>query len=154
MSVLQKSPKQLAVDFQKYFTGMLDESSMRRTVQTLENTTENRLRTATPYDAEGSLSSLIYYVKASCNVEGGRAFSGRVWGQGLPTGGALVGDIFLADGCSIDDLYCRTCEFTYTATPSYTAFYFFDFNEMLLGHFQAGAISSVFSVGKGDGVWR
>ncbi|WP_020210768.1 VapA/VapB family virulence-associated protein [Gilvimarinus chinensis] len=154
MALLQKNAKQLAIDFQKYFAGMLDESSMRRTVQTLENTTESRLRTATPYDAEGSLSSLIYYVKAKCCVDGGRTFSGRVWEQGLPQGGSLVGDVFLADGCSIDDLYCRTCEFTFTATPSYTAMYFFDFNEMLLGHFQAGAISNVFSVGKGEGTWQ
>lgn len=154
MNIAQKSPIQLAVDFEKHFSGMLEETAMTRTLQTLENTTESRMRAAVPYDAEGSLSSLIYYVKAKCRIEGGRTFTGSVWGESFPGGGALYGDVYLADGCSIDDLYCRTCEFTYTATPDYTAYYFFDFNKMLLGHLQAGSVGSVFGVGKGEGIWR
>ncbi|UTF60846.1 VapA/VapB family virulence-associated protein [Gilvimarinus sp. DA14] len=154
MTAINEQPIRLATDFAKHCKGMLDASALSRAVQLLESTTENRLRTQTPLDAEGSLSSLIYYIKVRCCVAGGRCFSGRVWGQGLANSGTLCGDLYPAEGCSLDDVYCRTCEFTYTATPAYTAVYFFDFNELLLGHFQAGAVDKVYSAGKGEGGWR
>ena len=43
--------------------------------------------------------------------------------------------------------------FTFTATPVYTAFYFLDSGSTLLGHFQAGSVSTVIGGGGGSGKW-
>lgn len=51
------------------------------------------------------------------------------------------------------DLYARTGSFKFYATPVYTAFYFYDSKDHLLGHFQAGSVSTVTSGGGGAGGW-
>lgn len=154
MTVLKPAPVQLTADFAKQFSGLLDKFTLKRAAQQLERSTQNGLRTQTPIDAESSFSSLIYYIKIRCAVDGGRSFSGRIWGQGLVHNGLLCGDIYLTEGFSIDDVYRRTCEFTFATTPGYSAVYFFDFNQILVGHFQAGPLAKIFAAGKGEGSWH
>lgn len=153
MNVTAKSTNQLAEDFKTNFTGKLSEDAVKRTVESLEKFTEPQLKAATAYGANGSLASLIFYVKAQCNINGGKSFNGSAWGISFPGGGALFGDVYLADASSLDELYRRTTSFTFTATPVYTAFYFHDAKDMLIGHFQAGSVSTVTGTGGGSGSW-
>ena len=153
MSVTTGSSNRLANDFKEHFTGKLSEDAVSRTVESLGEITESKLQAATSYGANGSLASLIFYVKAQCNINGGKSFNGSAWGVSFPGGGALFGDVYLANAPTLDQLYSRTSSFTFTATPVYTAFYFFDSNQTLLGHFQAGSVSTVTGTGGGSGSW-
>lgn len=153
MDAQTHGPNQLAVDFKKHFAGKLSEDSMRHSVESLEEITADQMKAATAYGATGSLASLIFYVKAQCTINGGKTFNGTAWGVSFPGGGALFGDVYLADAPSLDQLYSRTSSFKFTATPVYTAFYFYDSHDNLLGHFQAGSISTVTGTGGGSGNW-
>lgn len=154
MSTATGNSNQLANDFKEHFTGKLSEDAVRRTVESLEGITESQLKAATSHGANGSLASLIFYVKAQCNIYGGKSFNGSAWGVSFPGGGALFGDVYLTSAApTLDQLYSKTSSFTFTATPVYTAFYFFDSKETLLGHFQAGSVSIVTGTGGGSGRW-
>ena len=153
MSIQQNHTINLASDFKEHFTGTLSNDVVESTVKSLENVTEPMLKAATAYGANGSLASLVFYVKAQCNITGGKTFDGSAWGVAFPGGGALFGDVYLAGASSLNDLYARTSSFTFTATPVYTAFYFFDSSNTLLGHFQAGSVSTVAGTGGGSGSW-
>ena len=153
MNTTTSNPRQLADDFKQHFTGKLSEDAMKRAVEGIERITETELKAATASSANGSLASLIFYVKAQCNINGGKSFNGSAWGVSFPGGGALFGDVYLAGASTLDDLYRRTTSFTFTATPVYTAFYFSDSGNTLLGHFQAGSVSTVIGTGGGSGNW-
>ena len=145
------SNTQLADDFKELFKGQLSDDVINKSV---EQITEAKLKAATSVSANGSLASLVFYVKAQCNVNGGKSFNGSAWGVSFPGGGALFGDVYLSEASSsLDDLYKRTTSFTFTATPVYTAFYFWDSKNTLLGHFQAGSVSTVTGTGGGSGSW-
>lgn len=147
------STNQLVNDFKANFTGKMSEDSLIRTVEGLEKITAAQLKAATAYAANGSLASLLLYVKAQCNISGGKSFNGSAWGVSFPGGGALFGDVYLANGVTLDQLYGKTGSFKFTATPVYTAFYFYDSGDNLLGHFQAGSVSTVAGGGGGAGGW-
>lgn len=153
MDVKVKSSNQLAEDFKANFTGKISNTELKTSLQGIEKITASKLKAATAYSANGSLASLVLYVKAQCNVNGGKSFNGSAWGASFPGGGALFGDVYLADGVTLDQLYSKTGSFKFTATPVYTAFYFYDSNDKLLGHFQAGSVSTVTGVGGGAGGW-
>lgn len=145
------SNTQLADDFKELFKGQLSDDVINKSVAQI---TETKLKAATSVSANGSLASLVFYVKAQCNVNGGKSFNGSAWGVSFPGGGALFGDVYLSEASSsLDDLYKRTTSFTFTATPVYTAFYFWDSKNTLLGHFQAGSVSTVTGTGGGSGSW-
>ena len=153
MNATATIPNQLAADFKAHFAGTLSEDTVNRTVASLDNITAEQLQAATSYPATGSLASLIFYVKAQCIIKGGKTFDGSAWGVSFPGGGALFGDVYLVDGVTIDQLYNGTTSFTFTATPVYTAFYLFNSDGTLLGHFQAGSVSTVTGTGGGSGKW-
>ena len=104
----------------------------------------------TGYSANGSVWSAVIYMGWQVQVSGGKTFNGRSWGIAFPGGGALFGDVYTDD---IDALYANTETFAFTATPVYTALYFFDSDHSLLGHFQAGSVSTVTGTGGGSGGW-
>jgi hypothetical protein len=89
-------------------------------------------------------------MKCQCNITNGKSFNGTSWGIAFPGGGALFGDVY-TDNIAL--LYSNTTNFAFTATPLYTAFYFKDANGNVLGHFQAGSVSTVAGAGGGDGSW-
>lgn len=153
MNTATQSASILAEDFKKHFAGKLSPDAMRRTVESLEQINESQLKDATAYGASGSLASLILYVKAQCNINNGKSFNGSAWGISFPGGGALFGDVYLAGATTLAQLYSATGSFKFTATPVYTAFYFFDSKDNLLGHFQAGSVSTVTGTGGGAGGW-
>lgn len=153
MSAVERSVGQLISDFKANFSGNISQNALNSTIASLENITEEQLKAATAYSANGSLASLLLYVKAQCNINGGKSFNGSAWGVSFPGGGALFGDVYLADGVSLDQLYSKTGSFKYYATPVYTAFYFYDSEDSLLGHFQAGSVSTVIGGGGGAGGW-
>lgn len=153
MNATTISSNQLYEDFKAHFAGKISEDSLNRTLEGVKGITADQLKAATAHAANGSLASLIFYVKAQCNVIGGKSFNGSAWGVSFPGGGALFGDVYLQNGVTLDQLYSRTGSFKYTATPVYTAFYFYDASDNLLGHFQAGSVSTVTGVGGGAGTW-
>lgn len=153
MDVKAKGTNQLADDFKAHFAGKIADTELESQLQGIEKITADQLKAATAYSANGSLASLVVYVKAQCNINGGKSFNGSAWGASFPGGGALFGDVYLADGVTLDQLYSKTGSFKFTATPVYTAFYFYDGNDKLLGHFQAGSVSTVTGVGGGAGNW-
>lgn len=152
MSKIAKK-NQLAEDFQANFKGQMSEAALSKAVEHLQKTDEATMKAATSYSANGSLASLVFYVKAQCVIDGGKTFNGSAWGVSFPGGGALFGDVYLNGASSLNELYSQTTKFTFTATPVYTAFYFLDHNSNLLGSFQAGSVSTVAGAGGGDGSW-
>lgn len=102
------------------------------------------------YPANGSVASIVFWMKWQCVITGGKTFNGESWGIAFPGGGALIGDVYTDD---LARLYANTVSFAFTATPVYTALYFYDGNSNLLGHFQAGSVSTVAGAGGGSGSW-
>ena len=150
---MSATASELASDYKSSAKGTVSDEAVKRTAAALEKVTPEQLQAATAYGANGSLASLVFYVKAQCNINGGKSFNGSAWGVSFPGGGALFGDVYLAGASSLNDLYARTTSFTFTATPVYTAFYFHDSKDNLLGHFQAGSVSTVTGTGGGSGSW-
>ncbi|CAM1343012.1 VapA/VapB family virulence-associated protein [Tenacibaculum aestuarii] len=144
---------QLVEDFENNFKDLLSSESISKAVENLENVDSASLKAASAYGAHGALASLVFYVKAQCSINNGKTFNGNAWGISFPGGGALFGDVYLSNAGSLDQLYKETTSFTFTATPVYTAFYFFDKNSKLLGHFQAGSVSTATGTGGGSGSW-
>ena len=105
---------------------------------------------STAYPAHGSVASLVFYLKVQVVINDGKTFDGDAWGLAFPGGGALFGDVYTDD---LNALYSNTVSFAITATPVYTAVYFFDGGSSLLGHFQAGSVSTVGGSGGGKGSW-
>ena len=147
----KKSP--LVEDFENNFKNHLSTESISKAVENLERIDGTSLKAASAYGAHGALASLVFYVKAQCSINNGKTFNGNAWGVSFPGGGALFGDVYLSSANSLDQLYKETSSFTFTATPVYTAFYFFDKNSNLLGHFQAGSVSTATGTGGGSGSW-
>lgn len=143
----------LAADFKAIHGSSMNKAKLAETMEHLDNISAEALQAATSVGASGSLASLILYVKAQCNINGGKSFNGSAWGISFPGGGALFGDVYLVDGVTLDQLYSKTGAFKFMATPVYTAFYFYDSNDNLLGHFQAGSVSTVTGGGGGAGGW-
>jgi len=139
-----------AADFEKLMAGKMSKELVSGTANAIAAST---LAATTSYAANGSIASLIFYQRCQCSIKTGKTFDGHTWGFAVPGGGALIGDVYLANGNSLDSLYAHTSNFTITATPVYTAFYFKDHSGNLLGHFQAGSISTVAGAGGGSGSW-
>jgi hypothetical protein len=133
----------LTKDFRKALEGKVSEDVIKATEKGLA-------AASTAYAANGSIASLIIYQKCQCQVSGGKTFNGSSWGFAIPGGGALIGTVYTDD---INRLYSQTTNFAVYATPVYTAFYFYDGPGNLLGHFQAGSISTVAGSGGGYGSW-
>lgn len=102
------------------------------------------------YNANGSVASMIFYLKFQVNIDNGKSFNGNAGGVSSLGGGALIGDVYTDD---IDRLYRDTVSFEFNCTPVYTSLLFFDQHSRLLGHFQSGSISTVAGVGGGSDEW-
>jgi hypothetical protein len=106
---------------------------------------------ATPKRAgTGTVISRIFYLQFQIVLEGGKTFNGKVGDIASPAGGSLVGDLYTND---LDRLYRDTVNFEFQSTSVYTSLVFFDGKGILLGHFQAGPLSSIAGMGTGSGSW-
>jgi Rhodococcus equi virulence-associated protein len=135
--------EQISKDVSSLLQGKVQQSSIDSSVQVLASSN-------TAYSANGSVASLIFYMKCQCTIKGGKTFNGSAWGVSFPGGGALFGDVYTND---INALYANTVSFTLVCTPVYTTFIFNDVNGNALGSFQAGSISTVSGTGGGSGSW-
>jgi hypothetical protein len=133
----------LATELRTTLQGRLEDEKVEAAATALTAATAS-------YPAHGAVASLIFYLKVQVVVDGGKTFDGNAWGVAFPGGGALFGDVYTDD---LNALYSNTVSFAITATPVYTAVYFFDSNSSLLGHFQAGSVSTVGGTGGGKGSW-
>lgn len=103
--------------------------------------------------SNGSIIGGIFYVRISAAIEvNGRLYNFFGNGGGLftPGGGAVMGDIYTSDPVR---LVTSTVSFQVNATPVYVNVNFFDNSSNLLGHLQAGAVSTVVGTGGGTGSW-
>lgn len=139
------SREMIARDFKAAMSGKLEKEKIDAVAASLA-------APMTSYPANGSVASLIFYLKFQVVVKGtgGKTFDGHAGGVSTPGGGALIGDVYTDD---INRLYRDTVSFEFQATPVYTSLLFFDSNSNLLGHFQAGAVSIVSGIGGGSGKW-
>jgi hypothetical protein len=145
MSPTPKVDRKLAEDFKTAFKGKVGDEVIASVGAKLSSAA------LTSYPANGSIASIVIWMKCQCTVKnGGKTFNGNSWGIAFPGGGALIGDVYTDD---INALYANTVSFALTATPVYTAFYFFDKNHNSLGSFQAGSVSTVGGTGGGSGSW-
>jgi hypothetical protein len=136
------SPDILAHDYTNMIGAALKPAQLAANIKSLA--------AATSYPANGSIASIVFWTQVSCDVTGGKSFLGKAWGIGTPGGGALIGDVYTDD---INKLYADTTDFIVTPLPVYTAIYFKDKNGSLLGHFQAGSVSTVAGTFGGSGKW-
>lgn len=145
MDAQQTVDKQtVADDFAEAVKGVLDQDKIDAAVASITSAA------TTGYAANGSVASLIFYLRFQCSVSGGKTFDGNAGGLASPGGGALIGTVYTDD---INALYSNTVSFQFTCTPVYTSLIFFDSNSNVLGTFQAGAVSIVSGVGGGSGSW-
>jgi len=103
------------------------------------------------YGATGSVASMILYQDFGLSVFNGKTFQGNAGGIAAPGNGALYGDVYTSD---INRLYNDTDSFAFTATPLYTAIFFYDKQHSLLGYFQAGTVAAIAGTGGGRGKWQ
>ncbi|OUE40933.1 MULTISPECIES: VapA/VapB family virulence-associated protein [Halomonadaceae] len=146
MNAPQTIDKQLiAHDFRVAMHGKLEPEKIDDVAQTL-------VASETAYPANGSVASLIFYLKFQVNItNGGKTFDGNAGGASSPGGGALFGHVYTND---LERLYRDTVSFEFQGTPVYLSILFFDSHSKLLGHFQSGAVSTVIGVGGGKGKWH
>jgi len=148
MSSAQQAPsvnkKAIAQDFAARAKGKLAQSQIDAVTASLT------AATTTAYPANGSVASMIFYLKFQVQVKGGETFNGDAGGLSTPGGGALFGDVYTDN---LPALYANTVSFEFQGTPVYLSILFFDSNSNLLGHFQAGAVSTVTGIGGGSGRW-
>lgn len=104
------------------------------------------------YPANASIASLVAFMRVQVNIKnGGKTFTGDLFGLSTPGGGALFGDVYTDD---VDRLYNNTHRFLCETTPFYLSIQFFDKENTLLGHFQSGGVSTVVGLGGGGtGSW-
>jgi hypothetical protein len=140
---IEVTPRAIANDFRDAMKGKLADEHVEAAVSALLSTTSR-------YPATGSVASLIFYLKFQVNITGGKSFNGNAGGASTPGGGALFGDVYTDD---LARLYSDTVSFEFQGTPVYLSLLFFDKNSKLLGHFQAGAVSTVTGIGGGSGKW-
>jgi len=114
----------------------------------IDSITRSLVAQTTAYPATGSVASMIFYLKFQVNVTGGESFNGNAGGISTPGGGALFGDVYTDN---LPNLYANTVSFEFQGTNVYLSILFFDGNSNLLGHFQAGAVSTVTGIGGGSG---
>jgi len=134
----------VAHDFRTAMHGKVADADLDQVVNDLMTTTAS-------YPATGSVASFIFYLKFQVQVKnGGKTFNGNAGGLSSPGGGALIGDVYTDD---INALYANTVSFEFQGTPVYLSMLFFDNKSKLLGHFQAGAVSTVLGFGGGKGSW-
>jgi hypothetical protein len=133
----------IAHDFRNAAHGKMDK-------ETIHSITSTMMAATTGYAANGSIASMIFYIKVGVSVTDGKSFQGDGGGAFTPGGGALFGTIYTDD---LNSLYANTVSFQINATSVYVNINFFDSNSNLLGHFQSGAVSTVNGIGGGKGSW-
>lgn len=133
----------IAHDFHVAAEGKMDN-------QAISSVKKGIVAATSSYGANGSVASMIFYLKFQVSVKGGKTFNGNAGGISSPGGGALFGDVYTDD---INRLYANTVSFQFNCTPVYTSLLFFDKHSNLLGHFQSGSVSTVLGTGGGSGSW-
>jgi Rhodococcus equi virulence-associated protein len=133
----------IANDFSQQMQGKLEPHQIEAAVAKLRSN-------QTKYPTTGNLISAVIYYELNVHITGGKNFHGKAGGISTAGVGALFGDVYTDD---LGSLYANTQGFQFTATSVYTSVLFTDGQGNLLGHFQAGAVSTVNGGGLGLGEW-
>ncbi len=106
----------------------------------------------TAYEATGNIACAVIWARVQARlIDRNMHFQADTWGGGSPGGGALFGHIYTDN---VDELLQNTSKVLVYACAAYTAFVFQNRVERVLGHFQAGSVSTVAGFFKGDGRWH
>jgi len=106
--------------------------------------------------ADGGVTSASVYLHFGLTVNPNPfhvpqgTFSGNAGALSTPGGGILRGNIYSSD---FDKLFSTTVSFEFHATLNYLGMTFWDGSSNFLGHYEAGALSTVFGIGGGTGSW-
>lgn len=141
--VTTTSTDTVAEDFRAALLGKMDAALLEESVGKMKSA-------KTKYPANGSVIGTFFYFRFTVSVTGGEKFTGNAGGLGSVAGGALFGDVYTEN---IDRLYRDTVSFSFVATPVYVTLQFFDSSSNFLGHYQAGAVSTIVGTGGGSGGW-
>ena len=98
---------------------------------------------------QGTIISGIFYNHVQVRADG-HIFTGNGGGLMTPGAGGFWGDLYTND---LPKLLHDTVSYEVNATGVYTNINFFDSSSHLLGHLQAGAVSTVTGIGGGTGSW-
>ncbi|WGD37440.1 VapA/VapB family virulence-associated protein [Lysinibacter sp. HNR] len=108
------------------------------------------------YNVTGNVASAIFYLQLGVQVQDGsgvvfETLKGNAGGIFTPGGGALVtGTLSTNDS---ERLFAHTVSFQITAAAAGFSVLFFDSSSNLLGHLEAGGVSTVVGVGGGTASW-
>lgn len=147
---------QVVKDTKTILKDHLQPEAINNVVKSIEAMNFDMNSMANSIHADGSLASLLFYIKAQCNLDTGhgiKSFNGNAFGASFPGAGALIGDVYLAGGHSWEELFSNTTNFAFVATPVYTTFIFMSDDKTVLATYQAGSISIVTGGGHGAGTW-
>ncbi|GAA3596672.1 hypothetical protein GCM10022198_20770 [Klugiella xanthotipulae] len=102
--------------------------------------------------AAGSIVGGLVYTRVQVDAKDGskKSFVGNGGGLFTPGAGAVIGTLYTDD---LARLYADTVSFQVNAAAAYTNVNFFDADSHLLGHLQAGSLSTVVGIGGGTGSW-
>ena len=135
----------IAEDFRKHFGSKLEDDKLDVITEYLTSDVVDS------YAAHGAVVSMIFYFKVQVSIDDSNdTFNGSGGGVSTPGGGALIGDVYTDD---YDELMASTVSFECTMTSVYTSVLFFDSDSNLLGHFEAGSISTTNGIMGGTGSW-
>ena len=135
----------IAKEFEKNYKNKLEDDKIGEIVVAL--TAED----SEVYPAHGAVVSMIFYFKVQVSIDDTNdVFNGSGGGVSTPGGGALIGDVYTDD---LDTLLENTVSFECNMTSVYTSVLFFDNDSNLLGHFEAGSVSTTNGIMGGEGSW-
>lgn len=147
MSENKKLNEQIAQDFYDNFKEKLGAEELGQAVEAIKCT-------ANKYHTIGSLICAAVYFRITVGPSDAvkKQFTGNGGGAGWPGTAALIGDLYTDD---LEKLYRDTCSFELNIAATYTSVLFFDNKSRLLGHYQAGAVTTSFGgLGGGKGKWQ
>ena len=138
---------QIIEDLEKEHRGKMDDEILDAALRKIETTD-------TKYPATASIATIFFYTKIYCDIDDkvyGAKFTGDVFVTNSIGGCELQGYVYTDD---IERLLNDTHSFEIISKKDNLSFLFFDNNSNLLGHFQAGAVSSSCGIFGGKGSWE
>lgn len=134
-----------AKNAKEFFNGKIAEPELNACLTTIKSG-------ETKVPAHGSFICAVFYWRIFL-VAGNKSFTGNAGGIGFVGGGSTNGDIYLANGVTLQELQTKTVSFQFNSAAVYLNVNFFDSNSKFLGSYQGGGIGTCPGTGGGTGKW-
>ena len=149
MDTIMDLREQMINDLENTYRGQVEDEKLDETIASLK-------AASTRYNATGSIIGAFFYTRITAQITDGaypkyrKTFTGNGGGIAFPGAAALVGHIYTD---SVEKMYAETKRFQITFAPAYTYILFLDENSKVVGHFQAGSVSTTAGIAGGTGEW-